>query len=153
MLAQRESVACALLENHRVDLPFCLRNWMPATEKFPQAPSNQGPSHHVRYKMLIQITSPSRAESRGSDVISENYGSKRRVVSGTHGYTEAAAGPWSGGICEGGGEALQAGDCFGVRRRQIEVTLQGTPIEKDFPVIVSANDVAIGQPDPAIYEM
>jgi len=75
------------------------------------------------------------------------------VVSGTHGETEAAAVSWSGGICEGGGEALQAGDCFGGRRRQIEVTLQGTPIEKDFPVIVSANDVAIGQPDPAIYEM
>jgi len=36
---------------------------------------------------------------------------------------------------------------------QSEVTLQGTPIEKDFPVIVSADDVAIGKPDPAIYEM
>ncbi len=48
---------------------------------------------------------------------------------------------------------MQARDCFGGRRRQIEVTLQGTPIEKDFPVIISADDVAIGKPDPAIYEM
>ncbi len=31
--------------------------------------------------------------------------------------------------------------------------MQGTPIEKDFPVIISADDVAIGKPDPAIYEM
>ncbi len=75
------------------------------------------------------------------------------MVSGTHGETEAAAVSWSGGICEGGGEAVRARDCFGGRRRQIEVTLQGTPIEKDFPVIVSAEDVAIGKPDPAIYEM
>ena len=75
------------------------------------------------------------------------------MVSGTHGEKQHAAVSWSGRGGEGGGEALQARDCFGGRRRQIEVTLQGTPIEKDFPVIVSADDVAIGKPDPAIYEM
>ncbi len=88
-----------------------------------------------------------------SDVIAENYGLENGVVSGTHGETEAAAVSWSGGICEGGGEAVRAGDRFGGRRGQIEVTLQGTPIEKDFPVIVSAEDVMIGKPDPAIYEL
>lgn len=40
----------------------------------------------------------------------------------------------------------------GGRREQIDYALSGTPIEKDFPVIVSADDVAVGKPDPAIYE-
>ncbi len=40
----------------------------------------------------------------------------------------------------------------GGRREQIDYALSGTPIEKDFAVIVSADDIAVGKPDPAIYE-
>jgi len=39
----------------------------------------------------------------------------------------------------------------GGRREQIEVALRGTPIERDFAVLVSAEDAAVGKPDPAIY--
>ncbi|MGH7255826.1 MAG: HAD family hydrolase [Nitrospirales bacterium] len=39
----------------------------------------------------------------------------------------------------------------GGRREQIDYALRGTPIERDFGVIVSAEDVAIGKPDPGIY--
>lgn len=52
----------------------------------------------------------------------------------------------------------QAGRCAclaiasGGRREQIDYALSGTPIERDFAVIVSADDIAIGKPDPAIYE-
>ena len=41
----------------------------------------------------------------------------------------------------------------GGRRQQIEFALQGTPIEKAFAVVVSAEDAAIGKPDPAIYRL
>ena len=41
----------------------------------------------------------------------------------------------------------------GGRREQIELALRETPIEKDFAVIASAEDTAIGKPDPAIYEL
>lgn len=36
-------------------------------------------------------------------------------------------------------------------REQINYALRGTPIEKDFAVIVAADDIAVGKPDPAIY--
>jgi HAD superfamily hydrolase (TIGR01509 family) len=39
----------------------------------------------------------------------------------------------------------------GGRREQIDQALRGTTIERDFAVIVSADDVATGKPDPAIY--
>jgi beta-phosphoglucomutase-like phosphatase (HAD superfamily) len=39
----------------------------------------------------------------------------------------------------------------GGRRDQIDSALSGTPIEKDFVVIVSADDISIGKPDSAIY--
>ncbi len=39
----------------------------------------------------------------------------------------------------------------GGRREQIEYALRGTAIENDFAVIVSADDCAIGKPDPAVY--
>jgi HAD superfamily hydrolase (TIGR01509 family) len=39
----------------------------------------------------------------------------------------------------------------GGRREQIDHALRGTAIERDFAVIVSADDVATGKPDPAIY--
>jgi HAD superfamily hydrolase (TIGR01509 family) len=36
-------------------------------------------------------------------------------------------------------------------REQIDYALRGTPIEGDFDVIVAADDVAVGKPDPGIY--
>ncbi|ALA60895.1 HAD family hydrolase [Nitrospira moscoviensis] len=39
----------------------------------------------------------------------------------------------------------------GGRRAQIDRALKGTAIERDFEVIVSAEDCPIGKPDPAIY--
>ncbi len=36
-------------------------------------------------------------------------------------------------------------------REQIDYALRGTPIEGDFDVIVAADDVPVGKPDPAIY--
>jgi HAD superfamily hydrolase (TIGR01509 family) len=39
----------------------------------------------------------------------------------------------------------------GGRREQIDRALSGTAIERDFAVVVSADDVATGKPDPAIY--
>ncbi len=51
----------------------------------------------------------------------------------------------------------QAGECYrlaiasGGRREQIEFALRDTPIENSFSVLVSAEDVPVGKPDPAIY--
>jgi HAD superfamily hydrolase (TIGR01509 family) len=39
----------------------------------------------------------------------------------------------------------------GGRREQIDHALRGTAIERDFTVVVSADDIATGKPDPAIY--
>ena len=39
----------------------------------------------------------------------------------------------------------------GGRREQIAHALHDTTIEQDFPVLVSADDCAVGKPDPAIY--
>jgi beta-phosphoglucomutase len=39
----------------------------------------------------------------------------------------------------------------GGRRAQIDAALAGTPIERDFEVIVAAEDCPAGKPDPAIY--
>jgi beta-phosphoglucomutase len=41
----------------------------------------------------------------------------------------------------------------GGRREQIESALRGTPIERDFPVIVSAEDTRLGKPDSGIYRL
>lgn len=41
----------------------------------------------------------------------------------------------------------------GGRREQIVWALQGTPIEQDFAVIVSAEDTRVGKPDPEIYRL
>jgi len=41
----------------------------------------------------------------------------------------------------------------GGRREQIHYALSETPIERDLTVIVSAEDVAIGKPDPGIYRL
>lgn len=39
----------------------------------------------------------------------------------------------------------------GGRREQIDEALRGTPIERSFAVIVSADDCAVGKPNPAMY--
>ncbi len=39
----------------------------------------------------------------------------------------------------------------GGRREQIDYALSGTAIERDFELIVSAEDCSVGKPDPAIY--
>lgn len=39
----------------------------------------------------------------------------------------------------------------GGRKEQIEAALRGTPIERDFAVIISADETTIGKPDPTIY--
>jgi HAD superfamily hydrolase (TIGR01509 family) len=41
----------------------------------------------------------------------------------------------------------------GGRRQQIELALHGTPIEQAFAAVVSAEDAAVGKPDPAIYHL
>jgi HAD superfamily hydrolase (TIGR01509 family) len=41
----------------------------------------------------------------------------------------------------------------GGRGRQIHEALAGTAIEKDFEIIVAAEDCSIGKPDPAIYRI
>jgi HAD superfamily hydrolase (TIGR01509 family) len=41
----------------------------------------------------------------------------------------------------------------GGRREQILYALRDTPIERDFPVIVSAEDTTTGKPDPEIYKL
>lgn len=56
-------------------------------------------------------------------------------------FVKAARGAYRLAIASGG------------RRHQIHQALQGTPIERDFDVIVAAEDCPIGKPDPAIYRM
>jgi HAD superfamily hydrolase (TIGR01509 family) len=41
----------------------------------------------------------------------------------------------------------------GGTREQIACALTGTPVEKDFAVIVAAEDATTGKPDPAIYRL
>jgi beta-phosphoglucomutase len=41
----------------------------------------------------------------------------------------------------------------GGRREQIDDALRHTPIEKDFCVVVSAEDAPLGKPDPSIYHI
>ena len=56
------------------------------------------------------------------------------------GFVERAAGPYRLTIASGG------------RREQILSALAGTAIEQHFELIVSADECAVGKPDPAIYE-
>ena len=51
------------------------------------------------------------------------------------------------------GQRYRLSVASGATREQIEFALKGTPIERDFAVIVSADDCAIGKPDPAVYQM
>ncbi len=51
------------------------------------------------------------------------------------------------------GERYRLAIATGGRREQIEAALEGTPIEQDFAVIVSAENTVLGKPDPAIYQL
>jgi beta-phosphoglucomutase len=51
------------------------------------------------------------------------------------------------------GERYRLAIASGGRREQIDRALKDTTIERDFTVIVSAEDTAVGKPDPAIYRM
>src|SRR5437762_13775219 len=43
------------------------------------------------------------------------------------------------------------GICSGARREEIEAMLDGVNLRDCFPVIVAAEDVAVGKPDPSGY--
>ncbi len=64
---------------------------------------------------------------------------KPMLFPGVETFVKAAKGRYRLAIASGG------------RREQIDHALNGTAIELDFEVIVSADDVAVGKPDPAIY--
>jgi beta-phosphoglucomutase-like phosphatase (HAD superfamily) len=64
---------------------------------------------------------------------------KPELFSGGVDFVKAAAPRYCLAIASGG------------RREQIEYALRDTAIEKDFEVIVSAEDCPVGKPDPAIY--
>lgn len=66
---------------------------------------------------------------------------KPPLFPGVVGFVKEAAGRYRLAIASGG------------RREQIDYALRDTPIERDVSVIVSAEDVAIGKPDPAIYRL
>lgn len=56
------------------------------------------------------------------------------------GFVERAAGQYRLAIASGG------------KKDQIRAALAGRPIESAFEMIISADDCAVGKPDPAIYE-
>ena len=60
--------------------------------------------------------------------------------------------PWVTGFVQRAATAYRLAVASGGRREQIRAALTGTPIEQAFEVIVSADDCAVGKPDPAIYE-
>lgn len=60
--------------------------------------------------------------------------------------------PWIAGFVRGAAGAYRLAVASGGRREQILAALTGTTIEQAFEVIVSADECAIGKPDPAIYE-
>jgi beta-phosphoglucomutase len=69
-------------------------------------------------------------------------------------YTAAHQPPLFPGVFEfvkQAGKNYRLAIASGGRREQINSALRNTPIEQDFTVIVSADDCAVGKPDPAIY--
>ena len=60
--------------------------------------------------------------------------------------------PWVTGFVQRAATAYRLAVASGGRREQILAALTGTPIKQTFEVIVSADDCAVGKPDPAIYE-
>lgn len=51
------------------------------------------------------------------------------------------------------GRTFRLAVASGGRREQIRHALDNTPIERAFEVILSADDCAVGKPDPAMYEL
>ena len=60
--------------------------------------------------------------------------------------------PWVTEFVQRASGAYRLAVASGGRREQILAALTGTPIEQAFELIVSADDCAVGKPDPAIYE-
>ena len=60
--------------------------------------------------------------------------------------------PWVTEFVQRASGAYRLVVASGGRREQILAALTGTPIEQAFELIVSADDCAVGKPDPAIYE-
>jgi HAD superfamily hydrolase (TIGR01509 family) len=71
-------------------------------------------------------------------------------------YTAARKPPLFPGIASFVAEAAarcRLAIATGGRRAQVLSALEGTPVEHSFELIVSAEDIAIGKPDPAIYQL
>lgn len=60
--------------------------------------------------------------------------------------------PWIARFVQRAAGTSRLAVASGGRREQILAALTGTPIEQAFEMIVSADDYAVGKPDPAIYE-
>ncbi|MCS6290224.1 MAG: HAD family phosphatase [Nitrospira sp.] len=60
--------------------------------------------------------------------------------------------PWIAGFVQRAVRGYRLAVASGGRREQILAALTGTTIEQAFELIVSADDCAVGKPDPAIYE-
>ena len=60
--------------------------------------------------------------------------------------------PWVTGFVQRAVEQYRLAIASGGRREQIQSALAGHPIEAAFEVMISADDCAVGKPDPAIYE-
>lgn len=59
--------------------------------------------------------------------------------------------PWITGFVQRAAGAYRLAIASGGRREQILAALSGSTIEQAFELIVSADDCALGKPDPAIY--
>lgn len=68
------------------------------------------------------------------------------------GTRTAALFPWVTGFVERAAEQYRLAIAAGGRRGQIRSALAGHPIEPAFDLIASADECAVGRPDPAIYE-
>ena len=60
--------------------------------------------------------------------------------------------PWVTGFVQRAAEQFRLAIASGGRREQIQSALAAHPIEATFEIIISADDCAVGKPDPAIYE-
>jgi len=65
---------------------------------------------------------------------------------------QAALFPWVTGFVERAAGQYRLAIASGGKKDQIRAALAGQPIESAFEMIISADDCAVGKPDPAIYE-
>ena len=65
---------------------------------------------------------------------------------------QAALFPWVTGFVKQAAGQYRLAIASGGKRDQIRSALAGQPIEPAFELIISADDCAVGKPDPAIYE-